>query len=186
MHGLNRYNRETKKFTPYYNNPANTNSISGNMITSLCHDKEGNLWIGTKNNGLNIWDYNAEKFIRYAQKEHNQSNPGDSSINCIFEDSNGAVWIGTNNGLSCLRKQKSIIKQYCNGGSTNYLSSNQVVSIIEKEKDILYVATKDDGINVFYAKEGRLINRNNSNTGITTLIKRTLTLFLRIRITIYG
>ena len=51
------------KFTQYVNNPGNENSLSNDVIVSLCLAGDNKLWIGTYFGGLNCFD--GKKFIRY-------------------------------------------------------------------------------------------------------------------------
>ena len=59
---LNRY--DGSKFSKYIHNPGDSTSITSGGISCALEDKEGNLWISTKN-GVCTFDYKTEKFKRF-------------------------------------------------------------------------------------------------------------------------
>jgi len=83
------------KFTRYFNDPADTNSLSNNDVFSICEDSRGNLWIGT---GMGLSKYNREtdSFISYTKKHGLKS----GTIYGLLEDNLGMIWLSTINGLS--------------------------------------------------------------------------------------
>ena len=52
-HGLNMFEFKTGRFFTFYNNPTDTNRLSGNNITEIACDKKGFIWVGTYGHGLN-------------------------------------------------------------------------------------------------------------------------------------
>lgn len=102
-----------KSFKPYEFNPENENSISSNIINSICEDREGNLWIGTIN-GLNkrkktLNNRMQSDFLRF----YNDGNPTSipSNFICqIFRNKNADLLIGTEQGL-CLLQSNNQFKQ---------------------------------------------------------------------------
>ena len=60
--GLLYFDSKLGKYKQYLNEPGNENSLSANVIVSLCVDSEKNLWIGTYQGGLNKFD--GKKFTR--------------------------------------------------------------------------------------------------------------------------
>ena len=70
--------------------------FSSSLISSLCQDKYGSIWIAT-DYGLNRFDgYHFEIFL------HDDKNPSsicNSSAVSLLCDREGRVWVGTNRGL---------------------------------------------------------------------------------------
>lgn len=107
--------------------------LSNNTVFAITEDKEGFIWLGTRN-GLNRYDgYRLQKFY------HDQSNPNSIVSNDIralkFEDQTNSLWIGTPSGLS----------QLCldNNSITNYLTGEEfwINDIAVVNQDVLLVAT---------------------------------------------
>ena len=78
LDGLNRY--DGYHFTVYRYETNDSNSISGNWITSICEDSKGRLWVGTALNGLNIFDRETEKFIRLQAKSNVPNTLSDNRV----------------------------------------------------------------------------------------------------------
>ena len=105
--GLNRFDRNTGKFTRYLHDPSNSNSLINNKVRSIFEDSRGNFWVGTMGDGLHTLNRKTGVFTRYS---YNAANPsalsrpalksGDDHITFITEDANQNLWVGTfANGL---------------------------------------------------------------------------------------
>ena len=119
--GLFRFDATNKSWKQYVNTPADTTSLSFNLIFSLCPDPEypdKYLWIGTKGGGLNRFDKNNGKVIRYTSKN---GLPNDV-VYGILSDNDGNLWMSTNNGLSKLDKER---KKFYNYNTKDGLQSNE-------------------------------------------------------------
>lgn len=100
LQGLFSFNEKKNLWKHWKNDPLNENSLSGNMIFSLCPDAiapDKYLWIGTNGNGLNKFEYSSGKFIRFHEKDGLPN----EVIYGILNDDSGNMWISTNKGLSC-------------------------------------------------------------------------------------
>jgi len=149
--GLNRY--DGYKITAYRNDPADSNSISGNYASQLLEDKKHRLWIGT-NGGLNYFNRNQNKFIRYKNDPRNMSSISSNVINCIYEDRQGDIWIGTSAGLDLLARGKNSFKHYrYQEGKTDCLSSNRISCIYEDQHGNFWVGTNGGGLNLLDRKK---------------------------------
>ncbi len=94
--GLNKFDREKKKFSNFRNNPYNNKTLSNNNVRAIYADKSGTLWIGT-DEGVNKFDRNANEFIPYLINVR---------INSILQDNSGLLWIGTDKGLYYYNQEK--------------------------------------------------------------------------------
>jgi ligand-binding sensor domain-containing protein len=100
--GLNRY--DGYRFTVFKNDAFDSTSISGNEVTALYEDRDGNLWIGAGT--LNRFDPQTERFERYALLPEQRERPNALSITKICAEQNGALWLGTDRGLFRLRREE--------------------------------------------------------------------------------
>ena len=70
--------------------------FSSSLISSLCQDRQGSIWIGT-DYGLNRFD--GYQFTTYL---HDDNVPTSLSVNVVVSllcDKAGNMWVGTNRGL---------------------------------------------------------------------------------------
>jgi len=107
--GLMLYNRASDHFTYYKNDPQNpTNSLSNNIISSICEDENGILWIGTTGAGLNRFDKTKNQFKNYREKHGLASDV----IYGIQYDDKGNLWISTTNGISRFNIEREEFRNY--------------------------------------------------------------------------
>ncbi|MEN3322238.1 two-component regulator propeller domain-containing protein [Mariniflexile soesokkakense] len=132
-----------KSFKQYEFNQENENSISSNIINSICEDREGNLWIGTID-GLNkrkktLNNHIQSDFLRFYSEENPTSIP--SNYICqIFKNKNADLLIGTGQGL-CLLESNNQFKQI---SLTN--SKDPAVRCIYQLKSGQYFIGTDKGL----------------------------------------
>ena len=82
----------------FRNNPADSLSLSDNIVYDICEDaNRGALWIGTRS-GLSILKYDhPERFINYKSTKSFYRIPS-NEINSIIRDHENNIWIGTIGG----------------------------------------------------------------------------------------
>jgi signal transduction histidine kinase/DNA-binding response OmpR family regulator/ligand-binding sensor domain-containing protein len=121
--------------------------LSQGMVYDILQDKEGFIWVGTKD-GLNRYDgYNFKVF---TNDPYNAKTLSSNSINKLFEDSKGRIWVGTENeGLNIYDKKSGDFFRIMQGKKgANELSSN-IIKIIEEMPDgRMMIATEDGNINI--------------------------------------
>jgi signal transduction histidine kinase/ligand-binding sensor domain-containing protein/DNA-binding response OmpR family regulator len=139
--GLNRF--DGYEFKKYPHDPRDPNSPGGDIIWTLFADRQGDLWLGTKEGGLNKYDSENDRFIRYLNDPDNPHSLSDNSVRAIYEDKNGVLWIGTSNGgLNKFDRQGGRFihykKQPENPAS---LIHDNVTAIYEDSGDNLWIGT---------------------------------------------
>ena len=70
--------------------------LSSNLITCICQDKTGYIWIGTEY-GLNRYD--GYRFTNYLHDANDPFSLVSNNITSLFIDIKGCLWIGTGTGL---------------------------------------------------------------------------------------
>lgn len=105
----------------FINNPKDSNSISGNYITSLLEDSKGNIWAGTYGKGVCLINVNANGTLTSTSysEENGLSN---NVVYGIQEDNSGNMWFSTDFGLSLLDIET---QQFRNFYKQDGLLSNQ-------------------------------------------------------------
>ncbi|MBU5226726.1 histidine kinase [Clostridium senegalense] len=159
--GLNKFNKNTGKFTNYYHG-ENENSLINNDVRSLFIDNKGILWIGTTN-GVCTLDSNGN-FKDYSYI-FNDNNIMDKSITSIYEDEYGNMWFGTSidGGIVKYNRDTEEVKNYIHiKGESNTISFNAIKSITGDGVGNLWIATSY-GINKFNIKNEKFITYNDKN-----------------------
>lgn len=96
--GLFSFQPQTKQWQHFVNKPGNANTLSKDLVLSLCPDPaEPNryLWVGTEGGGLNRFDKQSKTFTRFDVKNGLPNNV----IYAIQSDAHNNLWISTNHGI---------------------------------------------------------------------------------------
>jgi len=145
------------KFINYSNDPSNSRGLSGNNITDIFSDREGNLWVGTFVNGLNLFDRNTKSFRNFTYESKNQKSLSSHAVTSIMQDKTGLLWIGTiRGGMSTLNPISLRFKHILNDPlNKNSLSANGVFTLTRDNKGNLWIGTFSTGLNHFNSKRGQ-------------------------------
>jgi ligand-binding sensor domain-containing protein/serine phosphatase RsbU (regulator of sigma subunit) len=128
--------------------------LSQSRVNAILQDRDGFIWFGT-DDGLNRFD--GLKFTVYKNNVSRKSSLSDNWINCIFEDSDGRIWIGTSEGgLNRYEKFTNSFTVFQTNEKENSISHDNVTSIVQKDKDHLWIGT-NDGLNLFTISTGKFI-----------------------------
>lgn len=74
-------------------------SISGNTVSDLCLDRDGNLWVSTTTDWVCRQSKNSLSIDRLVHQPGNPNSLLSDHVNVIFEDRSGNIWFGTNDGV---------------------------------------------------------------------------------------
>jgi PAS domain S-box-containing protein len=155
--GLNKFDRETERFTPYTNDPENPTSLGSNTVWSIYEDKLGMLWVGTDGGGLNQFNQETEQFTHYRYDPDDSNSLSSNTVLSIHEDKFGTLWIGTaGGGLNQFNRETQQFTHYThNPNSPNSLSNNTILSIYQDQAGRLWIGTKGGGLNKFERDTGK-------------------------------
>ena len=166
--GVHRY--DGYKFTSYFNDPLDSNSLADNWVEALCADSKGFIWVGTRRSGLDRLDpvTGVFKHYRYSAKDHKSLS--NDTIRTIREDHEGKIWIGTDIGVNRLDPATGLFQRfYHDPGNPYSLSNNKVTAIYEDRQGTLWIGTgsiylkgeggenNEGGLNRFDKKTGKFI-----------------------------
>lgn len=133
---------EKARFSHWRHNPADSNSLSDNAVTSLYSDPRGVLWVGTQN-GLNRLEKSGHYFTRFFCDPRNDNSLIDNQISEISGDREGNLWIGALNAGACRYMYSSGSFQRFRSlwGEQDSLCSDLVSSIIVDHEGYIWIGT---------------------------------------------
>lgn len=160
--GLNRYDGYSFRA---YKREDKSQSISNNFIHAICEDKQGNLWIGTRN-GLNLFDFRQERFINFFHDSLDENSLSGNWINALHCDTEGNIWAGTNgSGLNKIRynpeSKEFRFEHFTKSGRNSLqLPDDLINSIYSDSRNRLWIGT-NIGLTLFdKAADSSIIFRN--------------------------
>jgi two-component sensor histidine kinase/ligand-binding sensor domain-containing protein len=142
--GLNSFDKKTQLFTHYVNDPHDRNSLSDNSILSVLVDRDGLVWIGTKEGGLNKFDRKTKTFNHYIHDPENRDKAKDigiGEISSVVEDKDGGLWIGTSkSGLKKFDKTTETFTHFQHDpGDSTSLADNNIKVIVPVSDGSLWI-----------------------------------------------
>ncbi len=133
----------TAQTPPAYESISIAQGLSQGMVYDILQDKEGFIWVGTKD-GLNRYD--GYTFKVFVNDPSNVKSLSSNSINKLFEDSKGRIWVGTENeGLNIYdKKTGDFLRIKHSTANANGLSGN-AIKVMEETADRRMLIAADDG-----------------------------------------
>lgn len=142
----------------YQRDPADSLSLSDNLITALAEGKDQSLWVGTIN-GLNRLDAATGKFKRFKCDSQNPNSLSHDYITALCFDRSGKLWIGTQqsglNELIILQHEDHdslyFHRHQHDPNDSSNLSDNYIRFILDDTlngKQMLWIGTAN-GLNAF-------------------------------------
>jgi|GEM_PF-1606127 len=152
--GLNRY--DGYDFTYFCHKPFDDATLADNFILTMCEDRDGYLWLGTRNGGLNRFDWETETFTHFLPVPGDSTSISNGYVNVIIEDHKGDLWVGTiRGGLNRMNRSTSKFTQYMYDPSNpKGVSNNTILSILEDKSRAIWIGTNGGGINRYNEKTG--------------------------------
>ncbi|MBI9083181.1 MAG: response regulator [Desulfobacterales bacterium] len=139
--GLNRFDRNTRRFIHYRHHPEDPKSLGSDNIRALFEDSLGTLWVGTEA-GLDRFDKATGTAIHYRPDPHRPGSISGETITVIFEDDRGDLWAGTDtDGLNRFDRDTETFRQYRNEPQNPFsLESDQVIDLFQDDQQRLWIA----------------------------------------------
>jgi ligand-binding sensor domain-containing protein/signal transduction histidine kinase/DNA-binding response OmpR family regulator len=131
-------------------NPEKT-SPSGDIITAIRDDRQGNLWLGTEDDGLFLFDPLQNTFIRWGHSDKLSGSLGNNMIRCLLVDRKGQLWAGgINAGLNLFNPSSHTFFHYENEpGNNSSLSQRTISALFEDRQGNIWVGTHRGGVNIY-------------------------------------
>ncbi len=172
--GLSCWNPETDRFTNYYHDPQNHNSLSNNSCYQVYEVKPGTFLISTQY-GLNEFIPSSGQWKVFLPVKGDMTSISTEYIFGIFKDLQGDLWVYTNGGgFNSFNPETGTFERYT---TTDGLSDNTVYGIHEDRDGIFWLPTnsglsrfdpRDERFATFNVQEGLLSNEFNLNSIYST------------------
>jgi signal transduction histidine kinase/ligand-binding sensor domain-containing protein/DNA-binding response OmpR family regulator len=148
-----------KTFIHYKHDDKLATSIADDRIWSILEDSSHRLWIGTFAGGLEIFDRSKNIFYHPIKQGDIRS----MLISSIFEDKLGNIWIGGYWGVDVILKNSGRVVHYIsNGNGTNSLVDNNINSINEDSRGLIWIATTG-GVSILNPKTNTFTSLTKKN-----------------------
>lgn len=169
--GLIKYNEQTEDIQTFRYQPNNPNSISSDIITSICEDHSQVMWIGTFLGGLNSFTNGI--FKRYQIEENNKNSLSSRSVYGLAEDNEHNLWIGTlGGGVNKLDADRLTFSQYTEE-TTPALYSNYILSMSKNKNGDMYLSC-DRGLSMISNEKQKIVEYFDNKDLMDSLSSRSI------------
>ncbi|HRQ48948.1 MAG TPA: two-component regulator propeller domain-containing protein [Agriterribacter sp.] len=147
------WNRVTAQTGSGYETISTAQGLSQGMIFDLLQDKEGFIWVATKN-GLNRYD--GYSFKVFSNDPYNPHSLSSNTIRKLFEDSKGRIWVGTEDaGINVYdKKSGNFYRIQHRAADTTSLSGDAIRCIAELANGKMLVSAYGAGFNMIELPAG--------------------------------
>jgi signal transduction histidine kinase/ligand-binding sensor domain-containing protein len=153
------------RFKVFRHNPADSTSLSHNIIRHLYIDRSGTLWIATRGGGLNsarlvngnlvCTRYRSSAVVAMptnpnARPYSEHTTISHDNVAVVYEDKAGMIWAGTwGGGLNCFDRRTNKWRVYMyNPAQPASIASNFIRAIYEASDGRLYIGTSGSGLSI--------------------------------------
>ncbi|MCF2494728.1 hybrid sensor histidine kinase/response regulator transcription factor [Dyadobacter chenhuakuii] len=154
--GLNRF--DGTSFKVFKNSPDDKQSLSGNYVKSVFCDRDGTIWTSSRN-GLNKFIAEKEIFQRHTPMP--DKGVSGTDVSDISQARDGNLWISLNGAGFALFDKKAERFTYYNKQNLPKLNTNAILSAFEDSKGMLWLGTRESGIDVLEVGQNRKLSKAN-------------------------
>jgi signal transduction histidine kinase/ligand-binding sensor domain-containing protein/DNA-binding NarL/FixJ family response regulator len=148
----------------YRHSDKDPGSLDGNMVKSICLDRQGNIWVGCINGGLNLFIPSKGDFEHYRNDPMDPSSLSQRTVSALFEDIQGNLWVGTHRGgLNLYMVDALKFRKYPSWSASprrqstgrprsqpvSGLTSRDVRAFYEDANGLVWIGTDGGGLNVW-------------------------------------
>lgn len=138
---LMRFDRTSKQYEYYRNDPLDPRSLSYDMVSSLCKDRTGILWVGTSGGGVNLYDKKANRFSTLTRKKEPSSRITGFSVRSVLEDTQGFVWVSSDVLYRWDRRSGELKSFETTSDRPDDFGNTGAWSMVQASSGVLWIAT---------------------------------------------
>ncbi|MBK8965945.1 MAG: hypothetical protein IPM36_04565 [Lewinellaceae bacterium] len=124
--------------TLYFEHLSEKDGLSSNSVTCLLQDRQGFLWIGTKD-GLNRYD--GTRFRVFSRYRNDSTSISNNYILCLWEDRRGYLWVGTQAGLNRFDPRTEKFQRFIRQHGAQFEAENYIHSVKEDRRGYIWYGT---------------------------------------------
>ena len=170
-YGIYKYNPSTKTTAYIQHKPGNNSSIGSNDVADITLDSKGNAWL-IDYNGL-LEELNDQNQVVYRSDVISKNNASATVPFKLFIDNKDDFWayVATySSGVYYLSADRTVFKHLDKGEGPDNLSTNVISQIIQDDKNRIWIATDQGGINILDKDNFKIkviLNREDDNKSLS-------------------
>lgn len=122
--------------------------------TCILQNKNGEIWIGSKDKGLGLLHTKTMKVKYFSYKPNNLKSISSNHIKSLYEDTKGCFWVSTTAGLNLFDKKSKSFERFT---TKDGLANDMIYTTLEDENGYLWLST-NKGISKFNPQTRKFSN----------------------------
>ena len=165
--GLDLFDPISEEFTHFRHDPTDPTSISSSDSVWLAfEDREGRIWIGSRDGGLDRFDPHTREFTHYRHIPNEPNSLIHDSVWNVYQDRYDFLWIGTTKGLDRFDPETKSFTHFLPDVDDPFsLSSGFIGPIVEDTSGILWIGTIGGGLHRF-DRSNEIFKRYTTDDGL--------------------
>jgi len=169
--GLYKFDPVSNKTTHLMHAVADKTTICANTVSDLGQDSNGNFWLTYRDGELERMDPQTLR-ISYRSQVFNKLSAEQNASYKIFIDKENCIWAYVptySEGVYFVDVKNGIFKHIDKGNDQSHLNTNVVASVIQDDKDRIWIATDHGGVNLLNKQDFKiqyLLNREDDDKTI--------------------
>ncbi len=179
--GLYKYDPHLHKTIHLVHSAPDRASIFSNTVADLGQDSHGNIWLAYRNGQLERMDP-ATLRVNYSTHIFNQLPPELNSSYKIYIDGQDDVWAYVptySAGVYYVNVRNNTFKHIDKGSDQFHLNTDVVSSVIQDDKDRVWIATDHGGVNLLNKHDFKIQYLLNREDDDKTVGQNSITLLYR-------
>jgi signal transduction histidine kinase/ligand-binding sensor domain-containing protein/CheY-like chemotaxis protein/methylphosphotriester-DNA--protein-cysteine methyltransferase len=179
--GVFKYDPVSRKTTHLLHTASDDKSICFNAVSDLAQDSKGNFWLTYRSGMLERLDPATLK-VTYRSNLFSKLPPELNASYKIFIDNQDDIWVfvpGYSAGVYYVNVKKAIFKHIDKGNDQAHLNTNVVSSVIQDDKNRIWIATDHGGINLLDKQSFKIQYLLNREDDSKTIGQNSITLMYR-------
>lgn len=153
--GLNRF--DGYSFKVFKHNPDDNSSLLGNYVKSIFKDRDGTIWVSSRS-GLNEFVQATEHFAHHVPSLQRHGVSDD--VSDISQANNGDLWVSLNGSGFAAFDRHTKKFHYYDKRTLPALITNSILNVFEDSKGLIWLGTRDTGIEIFEIDKNRKLKKS--------------------------
>lgn len=146
--GVNKYDKNLNLFNHIQSQAFDPVGLNSPIVNAFAEAPDGKVFVGTEG-GLSLYDQHTRLFRQLPLPSKRQGGGNHHPVLALTMSKPGHLYAGTySDGLFVMNPTTGKLVQLLKGSGTSDLNSNDIFSILEDRKGMIWVGTNGDGINV--------------------------------------
>ncbi len=162
-YGVFERDASTGAFVLHQNAAGDAGSFASYLPSMLLRDRQGRIWIGTRNAGLERLDRSASgsprRFVHYTHDPRNPRSLAHNEVWGLAEDTTGRLWVATyGGGVSVLDPETGTFRHHRHRpGDPASLPTDLVTAVFRDRSGEMWVGTDGGGVQRFDSATGAFV-----------------------------